>query len=101
MKEIDGLIACSHYGVIEWLCTHDPTANADVDGKRSPWGCGYTQSPPCPRSWDSHPSLAVLLFLEISGFIQRHRLTPPHPISISIQLSSQPGHRDQVLKRGF
>lgn len=33
MKEIDGLIACSHYGVIEWLCTYDQTVDADVARK--------------------------------------------------------------------
>jgi len=35
MKEIDGLIACSRYGVIEWLCRYDQTVNVDVAGKRS------------------------------------------------------------------
>lgn len=50
MKEIDGLIACSHYGVIEWLCTYDPSVNADVAGKGSVCSWGDTQSPPCtPR----------------------------------------------------
>lgn len=37
MKEIDGLIACSHYGVIEWLCTYDQTVSADVARKQSDW----------------------------------------------------------------
>lgn len=37
MKEIDGLIARSHYGVIEWLCTYDQTVSADVARKRSAW----------------------------------------------------------------
>lgn len=50
MKEIDGLIARSHYGVIEWLCTYDQTVSADVARKRSAWSCvggGRAQPPPC------------------------------------------------------
>lgn len=93
MKEIDGLIACSHYGVIEWLCTYDPTVNADVAGKRNAWSWGDTQNPPCtPRDAGSMggaepmalgPSsipmvLAVLVFLEVSRFIQWHQVTPLH-----------------------
>ena len=50
MKEIDGLIACSHYGVIEWLCTYDQTINADVARKRSARRSrgGDMCSPPTP-----------------------------------------------------
>lgn len=37
MKEIDGLIAWSHYRVIEWLCTYDQTVSADVACKPRAW----------------------------------------------------------------
>lgn len=91
MKEIDGLIACSHYGVIEWLCTYDPTVSADVAGKRSarswgdtepplhPEGCGVGGAEPTALGPPSIPAvLAVWVFLEVSRFIQCHWVTPPH-----------------------
>lgn len=54
MKEIDGLIACSHYGVIEWLCTYDQTVNADVARKRSAWSHGgMWAAPPSPGRYST------------------------------------------------
>lgn len=120
MKEIDGLIACSHYGVIEWLCTYDQTVNADVARKRSAWSHGGdVGSPPLPRqiqhgSGKTHglgdPRLPPISALgrcpgatssskgmeQVSRFIQWHWVTKTHHQPAQF-LAWALGHRDHVL----
>lgn len=98
MKEIDGLIACSHYGVIEWLCTYDQTVSADVARKQSDWsipdGCGTggaepwgppfcPQCPGCVGVPGPHP--AARGGSGVSRFLQRHQGTQICPWPTQLQ----------------
>lgn len=109
MKEIDGLIAWSHYGVIEWLCTYDQAVDGDVACKRSAWSCGGdTCNPHAPQRDAAQDGKALALgtphvstmsglcrcpgatssddrMEQISRFIQWHWVTKTG------QPSSQPG----------